>query len=101
MQPSFINVGQTNVEWQTFEIPKNKRYMYDSKAWVDMCLSFVCHSAGFWSTALKTARIANFDRLCLVMEFISSFDEFKFMLLTSRHFCIHVLRSIGVQDTYN
>ena len=28
-------IGQTQAAWQRFEEPKNKRQMYDSKAWVD------------------------------------------------------------------
>ena len=34
-QPSFRAVGQTRVEWQTFENPENKRQMYGSQAWID------------------------------------------------------------------
>ena len=33
MQPSFRAVGQTHVEWQTFEKPENKRQTYGSQAW--------------------------------------------------------------------
>ena len=31
MQPSFRAVGQTHMEWQTFEKPENKRQMYGSQ----------------------------------------------------------------------
>ena len=32
IQPSFRAVGQTHVEWQTFENPENKRQLYGSQA---------------------------------------------------------------------
>ena len=33
IQPSFSAVGQTHVEWQTFEEAENKRQMYGSQVW--------------------------------------------------------------------
>ena len=96
--PSFRAVGQTHVEWQTFETPENKR---QNNVWQSgmgrlttiLCLLFsgfsnVCHSACVWPTALKLGCIANFDMLFLVMGFISLVDEIQFMLTSSRHICI-------------
>ena len=55
-----------------------------------ICLLFsgfsnVCHFACVWSIALKLGCITNFDRLFLVMGFISSVNEIQFMQISSRH----------------
>ena len=82
IQPSFRALSQMQVKWQMFENPENKRQMYGSQAWVDQLpyisllfsgFSNVCHSAAFWSTALKLGCITNFDMLFVVMGFIFFF----------------------------
>ena len=94
--PSFRAVGQTHVEWQTFETPENKRQMYGSQACrlTTICLLFsgfsnVCHSACVWPTALKLGCIANFDMLFLVMGFISLVHEIQFMLISMQSPNLH------------